>query len=197
MGFARDDADHEHRSARHRIHRDRRRRAHLQRPRRSDGRHRCGDLARGDPSPVNTSAPNTLRSRSACSSCSSSRRRLPRTRRRWTSCATGLFGSQPLGNQAYLLLIAGNIGAVIMPWMIFYQQSVDRRQRLESRKPHLRANRYGDRLRRNADHHDRDRRHDRRDVVRPSHLRERCGACGPGARPADGEVCRRSRSAPA
>ncbi len=35
----------------------------------------------------------------------------------------GLLGSQPLGNQAYLLLVAGNIGAVIMPWMIFYQQS--------------------------------------------------------------------------
>ncbi len=35
----------------------------------------------------------------------------------------GLLGSQPLGNRAYLLLVAGNIGAVIMPWMIFYQQS--------------------------------------------------------------------------
>lgn len=35
----------------------------------------------------------------------------------------GLLGSQPLGNQTYLLLIASNIGAVIMPWMIFYQQS--------------------------------------------------------------------------
>jgi Mn2+/Fe2+ NRAMP family transporter len=35
----------------------------------------------------------------------------------------GLFGSQPLGNRDYLLLIASNIGAVIMPWMIFYQQS--------------------------------------------------------------------------
>jgi Mn2+/Fe2+ NRAMP family transporter len=35
----------------------------------------------------------------------------------------GIFGSQPLGNRDYLLLIAGNIGAVIMPWMIFYQQS--------------------------------------------------------------------------
>ena len=35
----------------------------------------------------------------------------------------GIFGNQPLGNQAYLLLIASNIGAVIMPWMIFYQQS--------------------------------------------------------------------------
>ncbi len=35
----------------------------------------------------------------------------------------GLLGSQPLGNEAYLLLIASNIGAVIMPWMIFYQQS--------------------------------------------------------------------------
>ncbi len=35
----------------------------------------------------------------------------------------GLLGPQPLSDQAYLLLIAGNIGAVIMPWMIFYQQS--------------------------------------------------------------------------
>lgn len=35
----------------------------------------------------------------------------------------GLLGSQPLGNHTYLLLIASNIGAVIMPWMIFYQQS--------------------------------------------------------------------------
>ena len=35
----------------------------------------------------------------------------------------GLIGSQPLGDREYLLLVAGNIGAVIMPWMIFYQQS--------------------------------------------------------------------------
>jgi len=35
----------------------------------------------------------------------------------------GIFGSQPLHNYSYLLLIASNIGAVIMPWMIFYQQS--------------------------------------------------------------------------
>jgi Mn2+/Fe2+ NRAMP family transporter len=44
----------------------------------------------------------------------------------------GLFGSQPLGNREYLLLVAGNIGAVIMPWMIFYQQSatVDKKLRL-------------------------------------------------------------------
>ena len=35
----------------------------------------------------------------------------------------GIFGHQPLNDQAYLLLIASNIGAVIMPWMIFYQQS--------------------------------------------------------------------------
>ncbi len=43
----------------------------------------------------------------------------------------GLFGSQPLANRDYLLLVAGNIGAVIMPWMIFYQQSatVDKRLR--------------------------------------------------------------------
>jgi NRAMP (natural resistance-associated macrophage protein)-like metal ion transporter len=35
----------------------------------------------------------------------------------------GIFGAQPLGDRNYLLLIASNIGAVIMPWMIFYQQS--------------------------------------------------------------------------
>lgn len=29
----------------------------------------------------------------------------------------------PFGNSAYLYLVAANIGAVIMPWMIFYQQS--------------------------------------------------------------------------
>jgi Mn2+/Fe2+ NRAMP family transporter len=29
----------------------------------------------------------------------------------------------PLGNQQYVFLLAANIGAVIMPWMIFYQQS--------------------------------------------------------------------------
>jgi Mn2+/Fe2+ NRAMP family transporter len=29
----------------------------------------------------------------------------------------------PLANTAYLYLVAANIGAVIMPWMIFYQQS--------------------------------------------------------------------------
>jgi Mn2+/Fe2+ NRAMP family transporter len=35
----------------------------------------------------------------------------------------GILGNQPLGNHDYLLLVASNIGAVIMPWMIFYQQS--------------------------------------------------------------------------
>jgi Mn2+/Fe2+ NRAMP family transporter len=35
----------------------------------------------------------------------------------------GIFGSQPLTDMNYVLLIASNIGAVIMPWMIFYQQS--------------------------------------------------------------------------
>jgi Mn2+/Fe2+ NRAMP family transporter len=28
----------------------------------------------------------------------------------------------PLGNSSYVLLLAANVGAVIMPWMIFYQQ---------------------------------------------------------------------------
>jgi len=34
----------------------------------------------------------------------------------------GLSAGQPLGNRAYLELVAANVGAVIMPWMLFYQQ---------------------------------------------------------------------------
>ncbi|WP_043349578.1 divalent metal cation transporter [Methylobacterium sp. B1] len=33
------------------------------------------------------------------------------------------FGDMPLGDGQFRVLIAANIGAVIMPWMIFYQQS--------------------------------------------------------------------------
>ncbi|MGA8552103.1 MAG: divalent metal cation transporter [Stellaceae bacterium] len=36
----------------------------------------------------------------------------------------------PLGNPDYLYLVAANIGAVIMPWMIFYQQSAVADKRL-------------------------------------------------------------------
>ncbi len=43
----------------------------------------------------------------------------------------GILGNQPLGNRTYLLLIASNIGAVIMPWMIFYQQSATVDKQLE------------------------------------------------------------------
>jgi len=32
------------------------------------------------------------------------------------------LGNIPLGNSSYLFLLAANVGAVIMPWMIFYQQ---------------------------------------------------------------------------
>jgi Mn2+/Fe2+ NRAMP family transporter len=35
--------------------------------------------------------------------------------------AEGL-GHVPLGNSSYVFLLAANVGAVIMPWMIFYQQ---------------------------------------------------------------------------
>jgi NRAMP (natural resistance-associated macrophage protein)-like metal ion transporter len=43
--------------------------------------------------------------------------------------AGGVTGSQPLGNGSYLALIAANVGAVVMPWMIFYQQGavIDKR----------------------------------------------------------------------
>ncbi|OBB82674.1 NRAMP family divalent metal transporter [Mycobacterium sp. 852002-30065_SCH5024008] len=39
------------------------------------------------------------------------------------------LSSMPLGNSSYLLLVAANVGAVIMPWMVFYQQGavVDKR----------------------------------------------------------------------
>ena len=39
----------------------------------------------------------------------------------------------PIGNTGYLYLVAANIGAVIMPWMVFYQQSAiaDKRLRPE------------------------------------------------------------------
>ncbi len=38
------------------------------------------------------------------------------------------LGTLPLGQSSYVFLLAANVGAVIMPWMIFYQQSavVDR-----------------------------------------------------------------------
>ena len=32
------------------------------------------------------------------------------------------LGQLPIGNRSYLLLLAANVGAVIMPWMVFYQQ---------------------------------------------------------------------------
>jgi Mn2+/Fe2+ NRAMP family transporter len=39
------------------------------------------------------------------------------------SLAGSLTMGQPLGNSAYLTLVAANVGAVVMPWMIFYQQA--------------------------------------------------------------------------
>jgi Mn2+/Fe2+ NRAMP family transporter len=34
----------------------------------------------------------------------------------------GVAAGQPLGNSSYLSLVAANVGAVVMPWMLFYQQ---------------------------------------------------------------------------
>jgi Mn2+/Fe2+ NRAMP family transporter len=39
------------------------------------------------------------------------------------SLAGSLWMGQPLGNSGYLALVAANVGAVVMPWMIFYQQA--------------------------------------------------------------------------
>jgi Mn2+/Fe2+ NRAMP family transporter len=41
----------------------------------------------------------------------------------------GLF-DMPMGNRDYLFLLSANIGAVIMPWMVFYQQSAVVEKRL-------------------------------------------------------------------
>ncbi|MGC9220899.1 MAG: NRAMP family divalent metal transporter [Solirubrobacteraceae bacterium] len=35
---------------------------------------------------------------------------------------SSFWSHQPLGNRSYLMLVAANVGAVVMPWMIFYQQ---------------------------------------------------------------------------
>ena len=47
-----------------------------------------------------------------------------------------LVGPQPLGSAAYWFLISANVGAVIMPWMVFYQQGavVDKGLKVEDMK---------------------------------------------------------------
>ena len=48
------------------------------------------------------------------------------------SALAGGLMHMPLGNSAYLYLVAANIGAVIMPWMIFYQQSAVADKKLQA-----------------------------------------------------------------
>jgi NRAMP (natural resistance-associated macrophage protein)-like metal ion transporter len=57
----------------------------------------------------------------------------------WASVARESV-SIPYANQSYLFLAAANIGAVIMPWMIFYQQSAIADKRL--RPEHVTAARW-------------------------------------------------------
>ncbi len=45
----------------------------------------------------------------------------------------------PIANASYLFLLAANVGAVVMPWMIFYQQSAVVERKLQPR--HLRIER--------------------------------------------------------
>lgn len=47
--------------------------------------------------------------------------------------AGAFTGTQPLGSSSYLALVAANVGAVIMPWMIFYQQGAVLDKRLTVR----------------------------------------------------------------
>ncbi len=55
------------------------------------------------------------------------------------SIASSLWAHQPLGNRSYLTLVAANVGAVVMPWMIFYQQGAVIDKGLDAR--HLRLGR--------------------------------------------------------
>jgi len=56
------------------------------------------------------------------------------------STLTASSFAMPLRNPQYLYMVAANIGAVIMPWMIFYQQSAIADKRL--RPEHLHAARW-------------------------------------------------------
>lgn len=51
--------------------------------------------------------------------------------------AGGITGSQPLHDTGYLALAAANVGAVVMPWMIFYQQGavIDKRLTIRDLRP--------------------------------------------------------------
>lgn len=49
----------------------------------------------------------------------------------------GFVAAQPLRSHGYLALVAANVGAVVMPWMIFYQQSAIVQKRLTSRNLRL------------------------------------------------------------
>lgn len=53
--------------------------------------------------------------------------------------------TQPLHNGSYLKLLAANIGAVVMPWMIFYQQGavIDRGLRVEDLRAERRDTLFG------------------------------------------------------
>ncbi len=57
-----------------------------------------------------------------------------------TAAMMATLHALPLGNTSFLALASANIGAVIMPWMIFYQQSAVVDKGLK--KPDLRAARY-------------------------------------------------------
>lgn len=61
-----------------------------------------------------------------------------------SAVASGMV-SLPLGNSSYLYLLAANVGAVIMPWMIFYQQGavIDKGLRSGSMRGERRATALG------------------------------------------------------
>jgi len=62
------------------------------------------------------------------------------------------FGHIPLANSSYVFLLAANVGAVIMPWMVFYQQGAVL-DKGSSRRTSERAPRHGRRGMPHAAHH--------------------------------------------
>ena len=53
------------------------------------------------------------------------------------AAAASFVSLGPLGRGGYLALVAANVGAVIMPWMVFYQQAavVDKGLRRQNLRP--------------------------------------------------------------
>ena len=142
-----------HRRAAQRILRHRRRR-------RADGRPGAGDAGAGR-------RRCCWRWRSPARYRTVERIAIASARSNWCSCSSpgspipslGEVGARarldPLGDRKYLYLASANIGAVIMPWMVFFQQSSIVERGLDAGRPRRRTARHRDRRRRHPARHGR------------------------------------------